>query len=160
MRLHLGCGKKRLDGYVNVDLAPGDAVDIVADVTCLPFETGSADEILAQHLIEHIHPLKWRETIASWHRILRSGGRLIIECPDLKKVCEYYASDFGGNRQWWHHCIYGDPDNGGSHLHGFTLHKLVNDLLGAGFKIEVARTWHDYTMPRVWYNLRVEAVRP
>jgi SAM-dependent methyltransferase len=159
MKLHLGCGRQPMEGWVNVDVIPGEGVDRVCDITRLPFEDSSASEIYARHVIEHIIPIKWESTLAAWFRILRPGGKIVLECPDLKKVCEYFAADYLGQRNWWHRVIYGDPRDGGSHLHGFTLDWLVRDLKAAGFVIEVARTWHDYSEPKIYYNLRVEAVK-
>ena len=35
LRLHLGCGQKHFDGYVNVDLWITDATDVISDITSL-----------------------------------------------------------------------------------------------------------------------------
>ena len=42
LRLNLGCGGKRLDGFVGVDRYPTPAVDVLADLgATLPFAPGS-----------------------------------------------------------------------------------------------------------------------
>ena len=42
MKLNLGCGNKRKDGFLGVDFAPCEAVDVTADLTGeLPFDDGS-----------------------------------------------------------------------------------------------------------------------
>ena len=54
MKLHLGCGKNIKEGYVNIDSyveAPGIEKN---DIFNLPYEDNSIDEILTEHLIEHI----------------------------------------------------------------------------------------------------------
>ena len=160
MRLNIGCGRKPLAGYVNCDLQPLPGVDLVADAGAIPVDPGTVEEIFAQHVIEHIAADRWPLVLEHWHRLLIPGGRVIVECPDLRRVCEYYVCDFGGMRAWWHHCIYGDPDEGGRHLRGFVLEQLVADFKAAGFAIFSARQWHDYAEPKLWYNLRVEAVKP
>jgi predicted SAM-dependent methyltransferase len=91
MRLHLGCGKTRLEGYTNVDCVPGAAVDVVADVTRLPFEDGSVESILAEHLIEHLTFYEFNQAMYEWYRLLKPGGVLILECPDLAEICSRFA---------------------------------------------------------------------
>jgi len=56
MKLNLGCGYKKLDGYVNVDSDALCAPDVLHDLEKFPwpFEDGSADEILLEHVLEHL----------------------------------------------------------------------------------------------------------
>jgi len=50
LRLHLGCGRNRLPGFLNVDIVPGPAVDLVADSQRLPLLAGSVHEIATFHM--------------------------------------------------------------------------------------------------------------
>jgi predicted SAM-dependent methyltransferase len=95
-RLHIGCGDKPLPGWINIDRtarAPGVFTDI--DVTTLPYPDGTVDEVLAEHVFEHLsfadEGLVWLEMA----RVLRSGGRLTLEVPDFEWVCATFlaASD-------------------------------------------------------------------
>jgi len=48
IKLHLGCGPKHLEGFINVDIVDGPAVDKVYDVKTLhKFETNSVSLIYA-----------------------------------------------------------------------------------------------------------------
>ncbi|MAG77539.1 MAG: hypothetical protein CL811_12340 [Colwelliaceae bacterium] len=81
MRLNLGSGLKKKEGYVNVDVEPGTCPDTVHDLNTYPypFESHSVTEIVAHHIIEHLDdPMKF---IVECHRLLSHGGRLVIECP-------------------------------------------------------------------------------
>jgi SAM-dependent methyltransferase len=83
-RLHLGCGKTILDGWINLDLLPGEGVDVVADLDdCanvpLPFEADSVDEFLGRHVLEHIgRPLPLMQEL---HRIARPGAQAVFHLP-------------------------------------------------------------------------------
>ena len=92
MKLNLGCGDKILSGYVNVDVAPsraGKRPDVVCDLHRLErFEDGTADEILAVHVVEHFWRWEIRDVMREWVRVLKSGGRMVIECPNLASACK------------------------------------------------------------------------
>jgi SAM-dependent methyltransferase len=83
-RLHLGCGKTILSGWVNLDLLPGAGVDVVADLDkCgevpLPFEADTFDEFLAAHLFEHIrNPLPFMQEL---HRVAKGGAKAVFRVP-------------------------------------------------------------------------------
>ena len=80
-KLNLGSDSDIKEGWVNVDSARLDGVDVVHDVNVLPlpFEDNSFDEILCQDIIEHVeeYPLLLKEL----HRILAVGGLLHIRVP-------------------------------------------------------------------------------
>jgi predicted SAM-dependent methyltransferase len=56
MRLNMGCGYKRLDGWVNVDSSPVCGPDQVVDLesTPWPWADNSAAEVLFHHSLEHM----------------------------------------------------------------------------------------------------------
>ena len=93
MKLHIGCGPKVLEGWVNLDSvarAPGVRTDL--DVLALPFADGSATHILAEHVFEHFafaeEERLWREC----RRLLAPGGLLEIEVPDFEWVCATFLA--------------------------------------------------------------------
>lgn len=89
LRLHLGCGEKRFDGYVNIDYPASEhnvmtvRPDYEADITRMEFPAGSVDEIRLHHVFEHFNRVTALAMLVKWHRWLKVGGRLHIETPDL-----------------------------------------------------------------------------
>ena len=83
-RLHLGCGRNILPGWVNLDLLPGAGVDVAADLdrcgeTPLPFATDTFDEFLASHLFEHLrNPLPFMQEL---HRVAKPGATAVFRTP-------------------------------------------------------------------------------
>lgn len=85
IRLDLGCGRNKLDGYTGVDLYSSDA-DVKHDLFKFPypFKTDSVTEIHASHFVEHIpHVLRWRFFEECW-RILKPEGTMRIVVPSWK----------------------------------------------------------------------------
>lgn len=119
IRLNLGCGDKILPGYTNVDLVQERAnkkPDIICDVRKLKvFRDDYADEILSVHVIEHFYYWEASDLIKEWVRVLKPGGKMIIECPNILTACEEVLKNpieavkpgQTGQRTMW--VFYGDP---------------------------------------------------
>jgi len=80
-KLNLGCGSDIKKGWVNLDSARLEGVDVVHDlrVLPLPFEDSSFDEIVCQDIIEHIDD--YAPLLKELHRLLATGGLLHIRVP-------------------------------------------------------------------------------
>lgn len=56
MKLNLGCGVDKREGYVNCDISPLVKPDKIIDLEKkLPFKKNSVTEVLAFHVLEHIN---------------------------------------------------------------------------------------------------------
>jgi SAM-dependent methyltransferase len=85
MKLNLGCGQNKADGYLNVDKYAACEPDRVVDLEAFPwpFPDASVDEILLTHVLEHLG----RETetffgiMRELHRVLKPGGKVQIRVP-------------------------------------------------------------------------------
>lgn len=145
MKLNLGCGDKILPGYVNVDVAPsraGHKPDVLCDLHRLEgFADNTADEILAVHVVEHFWRWEVVDVLREWVRVLRPGGRMVLECPNLKSACEQFLADPElhagpgpeGQRSMW--VLYGDPswqDPLMVHRWGYTPQSLARVMAEAG----------------------------
>ncbi len=147
VRLNLGCGDKILPGYVNVDVVEsraGMAPDVVCDLHSLtPFPDGFADEILSVHVIEHFWRWEAEDIVREWLRVLKPGGRMVIECPNIEHACRRLMEspesaareDRSGQETMW--VFYGDPrwkDPLMVHRWGYTPRTLAELLAQAGLR--------------------------
>jgi SAM-dependent methyltransferase len=83
--LHVGCGRERLEGWVNIDSQDLPGVDRVADVTRgLPFEDCRA--VFAEHFLEHLTIEQALDFLGEAHRALGPGGWLRLSTPNLEWV--------------------------------------------------------------------------
>lgn len=79
--LHLGCGLKRIEGAVNVDLVASTGPDVVHDLDDRPwpFETGSFDEVLAYDVVEHLEDVV--AAMEEIHRVSADGAVVKLTVP-------------------------------------------------------------------------------
>lgn len=85
VKLHVGAGDKRLEGWVNVDLKRLPGVDVVADVTQgLKFK--NVEAVFAEHFLEHLEVDKALAFLLESHRVLADGGWIRLSTPNLDWV--------------------------------------------------------------------------
>jgi len=78
--LNVGAGRSRVDPKVlNLDIAVGADVDILAKAQSLPIRSDAVDVIVSQETLEHVaEPF---EAIAEINRVLKPGGLLYLQLP-------------------------------------------------------------------------------
>ena len=143
-KLHLGCGDKLLEGYVNVDAVSraGVSPDVICDIRDLKvFPDNYAEEVLSVHVVEHMFRWEAEGLLREWLRVLRPGGRMIIECPNLVSACERFTEleregsdpEREPQRTMW--VFYGDPnwkDPLMTHRWGYSPRTLANLMRSIG----------------------------
>lgn len=138
IKLNLGCGDKILDGFINVDVVQdraGKKPDIISNLNDLSiFQNDYADEIMAIHVVEHFWRWEIEDVLKEWVRVLKPGGCMILECPNLISACHEFlknpdVNSMGGpegQRSMW--VFYGDPawrDPFMMHRWGYTPNSLA-----------------------------------
>ncbi|MEM6929453.1 MAG: tetratricopeptide repeat protein, partial [Myxococcota bacterium] len=85
LRLDLGCGERREEGFVRVDLMPRCEPDVLCDLEAFPwpFEDDSVAEIRLHHVLEHLGRTTdvFLSVIKELHRICRDGATIDIRVP-------------------------------------------------------------------------------
>ncbi len=81
LRLNLGCGIDKKEGYINVDSSKTVKPDKVWNLekTPLPFKSNSVDEILAYHVLEHVN--NFIKLMHDFNRICKDGAVIKIKTP-------------------------------------------------------------------------------
>lgn len=141
-RLNVCCGGRILDGYINIDIVAAKGKpppDVIAPMDRVPLPDGCAEEIMCIHGWEHQFLWECDKTITEWKRLLKPGGKLVLELPDIIKCCENIINGFvvGGKHtdqlgMWG---LYGDPrskDKFMTHRWGWSPKTLREFLKGHG----------------------------
>lgn len=168
LRVHLGSGADYRPGWLNVDADEACGPDLVARAEALPtLESGSVDVIEACHLFEHLTYDEAVGALAEWRRVLRSGGELLLELPDLAASVAMLGRHFDDEgHDLGMVGIYGWPPDVEAHgvpmLHkwGWTRETIARQLERAGFPhvefLPTTQTWRP--ADRLGRNMRVRAV--
>jgi SAM-dependent methyltransferase len=120
IRIDIGCGGNKQDGFVGIDYRKLPGVDIVHDLEKFPWPLPDecASLAMSSHVVEHINPhggVFLRFMDEAW-RILKPGGQFMIATP------------YAGSPGYWQdptHCngcnemtwAYFDPMEAGGHLY-------------------------------------------
>ncbi len=146
MKLHLGCGDKHIDNYINVDARALPGVDVVDDVsTLVSFKENAATLIYVSHVLEHFGRNEYIKSLQRWYDLLQPGGILRIAVPDFGQIVNHYNQYhdlrvlrgllYGGQTypQNYHYCTW-------------DFETLTSDLEQVGFKRDnIARYDWRYT---------------
>jgi len=140
MKLNVGCDANHLPDYINIDIRKEVKPDLIADVTKgLNFKDNSIELIRLEHFLEHLFYIQVEPFLKECYRVLKMEGEIVIEVPDIIKVCkllierkkpakECLKAIYGG---------YADSDMNIPQLHkwgwtGETLRKILEKI---GFEI-------------------------
>lgn len=179
LRVNLGCGPTRVDGWLHVDA--GFEPDLFHDLgRPLPLPDGCARLVFTDHVLEHLgYPHPARLFLAEAHRILEPGGHLRVIVPDALKIVRTYAA--GDHDELYALSV----DSAGLspvgivnhlfrdrtlHKYLYDFHELRDELLRVGFTDVRQAAFRDSPIPelnldsdtpsRRAQSLYVEATRP
>jgi predicted SAM-dependent methyltransferase len=143
IKLNLGSGNTKKEGFTNVDIHKFSNVDIVHDMEKrLPFKNDTVSEIYSHHSLEHCRMHKIKEILKDWYRVLKKDGILKIIVPEITSCMKTFleASETDPEKWRWKisyimggiHKQY-DRD---FHKSAFTEYSLKKVVEKAGFVIQ------------------------
>jgi predicted SAM-dependent methyltransferase len=92
MKLHLGCGRKYIEGFKHVDLQDFDHIDYRTSVDDLNFaEDNSVTLIYVAHVLEHFGRNEYKNVLQEWFRVLKPNGILRLSVPSFEATVQYYT---------------------------------------------------------------------
>lgn len=149
MKLHVGCGKRFLEGWTHVDIADYPHIDLRHDVAKLnEVYKGSVSKLYASHVLEHFGRHEVQNVLNAWAECIAPRGQIWVAVPDFEAVVAQYLQSknfkevtgllYGGQRdQYDYHKIAFDFDSikAALELAGFRDVKRYDhaDFLPAGF---------------------------
>jgi predicted SAM-dependent methyltransferase len=177
LRLNIGCGSRPLPGWVNLDAARGDKIDLVWDLRDgLPIPDESCAAIFGEHVIEHIPKADGEFLLRECHRVLQPRGVVRLSTPDAGKFLRSYA----GDRQFLANPGFAQSADTpmdrvnmmmreyGQHLWVYDVESLCLALRKAGFNSTLEQKFGESTYPRMqeidseeraFESLYVEAIK-
>ena len=165
IKLHLGCGTRYFEDYINIDYPPTEHTvqkDLVADkfynILELEYAKSTVDEIRLHHVFEHFARPVTCALLTNWYLWLKVGGVLDIEVPDFEKTAKVALGRFTKPKQKFvalRHIFGSHEAHWAVHYEGYST-KLMTELLTTfGFKIkEYKKNEHNGT-----YNMEVIALK-
>ena len=96
LKIELGCGPAKKNGYIGIDNVDLVGVDIVANLeNGLPFlPDNSVDSVYTSHFLEHVN--NFEKLMAECFRVLKRGGRMDVVVPHFSNP--YFYSDYTHRR--------------------------------------------------------------
>ena len=112
-----------------------------SDVRKLELPDDHADTAYAIHILEHFYRWETEDVLKEWKRVLKPGGKLVVELPCLDRILTYFKKCMEEkkpvNEQMTMWALYGDPgynDPAMVHRWCFSAYELKRIMENVGFK--------------------------
>ena len=145
MKLHLGCGQRYLEDYINIDYPASEhsvqeksVADIHADITQLSYPASSIDEVRLHHVFEHFTRPVACGLVSAWRSWLKPRGILHIEVPDFRSTVFVVLNPLSSSRSKTvaiRHIFGSHEASWAIHCEGWTASQLSNLLKRLEFEM-------------------------
>lgn len=94
VKLHLGCGKRIIAGWTNLDCFAAEGIAFECDFRDpLPFADGTVRLLYSEHVLEHLREHEAHALLRECYRVLAPGGLIRLGMPDAEIFLRAYTSD-------------------------------------------------------------------
>ncbi|MCA6444062.1 MAG: hypothetical protein IM600_11590 [Bacteroidetes bacterium] len=145
MKLHLGCGQKYMEGYINIDYPSSEhtiqqtsVADEFHNLYELKYSAQSIEEIRLHHVFEHFERMSACAFMAAWNSWLKLGGILRIEVPDFETTFKKNFSLLGSKKEGvgLRHIFGSQEASWAVHYEGYSKKRLEKIYTAFGFEIQ------------------------
>jgi hypothetical protein len=146
IRLDIGCGKSKREGFTGVDQYPMDGVDVVMDVRQRwNYDDSSVDEVHCSHFVEHLTATERVQFFNELYRVLKPEAKATIitphwasnraygdpthQWPPMSEMAFYYLNKEWRSTQAPHTDIQWNPEGFSCNLEatwGYNLNPVLN----------------------------------
>ena len=83
MKIDLGCGPNKKEGFIGVDQYEMNNVDLILDIgkEIFPWDDGEVEEFHCSHFFEHLKAEERIHVVNEMFRCLQEGGKVTIITP-------------------------------------------------------------------------------
>ena len=171
MKINFACGRQTWPGYFCIDAQHNPKASRPVDLLYafefegthikqpIPVADNCTEEIFCGHFIEHVFRWEANAVIEEFRRLLKPGGRLILELPDIRKACKNLLKGMDDQMSMWP--LYGDwshQDPLMMHKHGYTP-ETVTALLRECSMRQIRFTRPQTKKRRTNRDMRVESIK-
>lgn len=148
MKLNIGAGKQTWPDFFCIDAVQHPKASRPLDLLYrfdfwsdgglkekIPVPPEMAEELHCYHFIEHVYAWEAPAVIDEFKRLLKKGGKLILELPDIEKAARNLIKGDTDQMCMWP--LYGDPgtkDKFMCHRWGYTPKTIKELLRQSGFR--------------------------
>ena len=123
LKLHLGCGKRHIPGFVHIDTVQFPHIDYVQDIRTLPqIADRSVELIYACQALTYFDREEVVPVLAEWRRVLQPGGILRLSVINFDTIVRLYTA--GLPLEWFLGWLYGKWTDGKG---GFVYERTTYD---------------------------------
>lgn len=90
LKVNLGCGKKKKDGWIGIDQEKWDCVDIVCNIDDrILLEDNSVNKLYSSHVLEHVED--FTKIMEEIYRICKNNAIIEIKVPHFSGSSGFYV---------------------------------------------------------------------
>lgn len=143
IKLHLGCGTKKISGFTNIDIREEVNPDLIDDIAQLNnIDNNSVDLIYVCHVLEHFGRHAYMDVLQRWYDVLKDGGVLRVSVPDFGSIVKHYSEN--GDTTKLIGLLYGGQTyKENYHYYAWDFKSISNDLKLVGFRTVDHYDWRN-----------------